>query len=45
MIRRALATALSAIPGLLGHGLFLDEIDVAYVGTSDGVFQLTRGAS
>jgi ribose 5-phosphate isomerase A len=42
---RALAAALSAIPGLLGHGLFLDEIDAAYVGESDGVVQLTRGAS
>jgi ribose 5-phosphate isomerase A len=42
---QALASALSAIPGMLGHGLFLDEIDVAYVGRSDGVIQLTRGAS
>ena len=42
---QALAAALSAIPGLLGHGLFLDEIDAAYVGGSDGVVQLTRGAS
>ena len=42
---RALALALSAIPGMLGHGLFLDEIDAAYVGGSDGVIQLTRGAS
>jgi ribose 5-phosphate isomerase A len=42
---RALAAALSAIPGLLGHGLFLDEIDAAYVGGSDGVRLLTRGAS
>lgn len=40
-----LASALSAIPGMLGHGLFLDEIDAAYVGGSDGVTQLTRGAS
>lgn len=38
----ALAGALSAIPGLLAHGLFLDEIDAAYVGTSDGVIQLSR---
>lgn len=42
---QALAAALSAIPGMLGHGLFLDEIDAAYVGGSDGVIQLTRGAS
>jgi ribose 5-phosphate isomerase A len=40
-----LASALSAIPGMLGHGLFLDEIDTAYVGGSDGVIHLTRGAS
>jgi len=42
---QALDSALSALPGMLGHGLFLDEIDVAYVGRSDGVIQLTRGAS
>jgi ribose 5-phosphate isomerase A len=42
---QALASALSAIPGMLGHGLFLDEIDIAYVGRSDGVARLTRGAS
>lgn len=41
----ALATALSAIPGMLGHGLFLDEIDTAYVAGSEGVVRLTRGAS
>ena len=41
---QALAAALSAIPGLLGHGLFLDEIDAAYVGEGDGVVQLIRGA-
>jgi len=40
-----LASALSVIPGMLGHGLFLDEIDVAYVGRRDGVIQLFRGAS
>lgn len=42
---QALAAALSAIPGLLGHGLFLEEIDAAYIGGSDGVIKLTRGAS
>jgi ribose 5-phosphate isomerase A len=41
---QALASALSEIPGMLGQGLFLDEIDVAYVGRSDGVIQLSRGA-
>jgi ribose 5-phosphate isomerase A len=40
-----LAAALSAIPGVLGHGLFLDEIDEVYVGKGDGVIHLTRGAS
>ena len=40
---RALDTELSGIPGLLGHGLFLDEIDAAYVGQTDGVILLTRG--
>jgi ribose 5-phosphate isomerase A len=39
-----LAAALSVIPGLLGHGLFLDEIDEVYVGRSDSVIHLTRGA-
>jgi ribose 5-phosphate isomerase A len=42
---QALASALSAIPGVLGHGLFLDEVDTAYVGGSGGVIQLDRGAS
>jgi ribose 5-phosphate isomerase A len=37
-----LATALDAIPGMLGHGLFLREIDIAYVGRADGVHRLTR---
>jgi ribose 5-phosphate isomerase A len=40
---QALASALSAIPGILGHGLFLDEIGAAYVGRNDGVIQLSRG--
>ena len=42
---QALASALSAIPGILEHGLFLAEIDVAYVGGADGVTRLIRGAS
>jgi ribose 5-phosphate isomerase A len=41
----ALAAALSAIPGVLGHGLFLDEIDAAYVGRVEGVSYLTRSGS
>jgi ribose 5-phosphate isomerase A len=39
-----LASALSAIPGVLGHGLFLDEIDAAFVGRRDGVAHLIRAA-
>lgn len=38
----ALAAALAAIPGVLGHGLFLDEIDAVYVGMGDGVVRLAR---
>ncbi|MFP8953409.1 ribose-5-phosphate isomerase RpiA [Natrialbaceae archaeon A-arb3/5] len=32
-----LATQLSAIPGVLEHGIFVDLADAAYVGTADGV--------
>ncbi|WP_294333004.1 ribose-5-phosphate isomerase RpiA [uncultured Sphingomonas sp.] len=38
----ALAAALSAIPGALGHGLFLTEIDALYVAGSDGVTRQER---
>lgn len=38
-----LVAALDAIPGVLGHGLFLSEIDEAFVGTSSGVLRLSRG--
>lgn len=34
---RELATALSAIPGVVDHGLFVDLADAIYVGTDDGV--------
>lgn len=37
-----LAAALSAIPGALGHGLFLTEIDALYVASSDGVTRQER---
>ncbi len=37
-----LAAHLCAIPGVLGHGLFLDEIDMLYVGTADGVVKAAR---
>ncbi|AWB28132.1 ribose-5-phosphate isomerase RpiA [Halococcoides cellulosivorans] len=32
----ALATELSAIPGVVGHGLFVDAADAVYVGSADG---------
>jgi ribose 5-phosphate isomerase A len=37
-----LAAALSAIPGLLAHGLFLDEIDILHVGTDAGVVSCAK---
>ncbi len=37
-----LARALSAVPGILGHGLFLGEIDAFYVGTATGVIRSDR---
>ncbi|OYY91818.1 MAG: ribose 5-phosphate isomerase A [Sphingomonas sp. 28-66-16] len=40
-----LALALSVIPGLLGHGLFLDEFDIAYVAAAGGVQRLMRNKS
>lgn len=43
---RTLATALAAIPGMLGHGLFLDEVDAAYIAENGIVTRLERtGAS
>ena len=36
----ALAGHLSTIPGVLGHGLFLDEVDCAYIGDGDHVIRL-----
>ncbi|GAA0297748.1 ribose 5-phosphate isomerase A [Sphingomonas oligophenolica] len=41
----ALAAHLSAIPGMLGHGLFLDEVDCAYIGDGDRVIRLERQAT
>jgi ribose 5-phosphate isomerase A len=38
----ALARSLSNIPGLLGHGLFLDEIDALFVGGEAGVQRRER---
>lgn len=40
----ALAAALDAVPGLLGHGLFLTEIDALYLGTGEGVIRTERVA-
>jgi ribose 5-phosphate isomerase A len=43
---RATAVTLAAIPGILGHGLFLDEVDAAYIATNGIVTRLERsGAS
>lgn len=38
----ALAAALSEIPGMLGHGLFLREINTLYLGTEQGVVRRDR---
>lgn len=42
---RALARALDATPGVMGHGLFLDEVDAAYVAQSGVVTRLERAAA
>lgn len=39
---RALAAAIQAIPGALGHGLFLDEVDAAYIASRGTVTRLER---
>ena len=41
----AIARWLDAIPGVLGHGLFLDEVDAAYIATNGNVARLERSAS
>lgn len=38
-----LAAALAAIPGVVGHGLFLSEIDAAYIADNGVVTRLERG--
>jgi ribose 5-phosphate isomerase A len=38
----ALAAGLDAIPGALGHGLFMTEIDTLYLGTASGVIRRQR---
>ncbi|WP_374942403.1 ribose-5-phosphate isomerase RpiA [Sphingomonas sp.] len=40
----ALARAIAAIPGALGHGLFLSEVDAAYIGADGIVTRLERSA-
>ncbi len=37
-----LASALTAVPGMLGHGLFLTEIDALFVGRDEGTARLER---
>jgi ribose 5-phosphate isomerase A len=39
---QALAARLSAIPGLLGHGLFLGEIDAVYIARGEAVTRYER---
>lgn len=39
---RALVSTLSTIPGLLGHNLFIDDINAAYISQIDGVIHRTR---
>ncbi len=41
----ALAAAIDAIPGALGHGLFLVEVDAAYIATDGVVTRLERGGA
>ena len=37
-----LAAQITSIPGVLGHGLFLDEVDAAYIATHGAVARLER---
>ncbi|WP_340313609.1 ribose-5-phosphate isomerase RpiA [Rhizorhabdus argentea] len=39
-----LAATLSSIPGLLGHGIFREEIDTLFLGVTDGVIRSDRPA-
>ena len=41
--KAALAAEIAAIPGALGHGLFLTEVDAAYIATGGVVTRLERG--
>jgi len=40
-----LAAALQAIPGVMGHGLFLREIDAAYVADEGTVTKMERNTT
>lgn len=40
-----LAAQIAAIPGALGHGLFLDEVDAAYIASNGIVTRLERAPS
>jgi ribose 5-phosphate isomerase A len=40
-----LAAVLQAIPGVVGHGLFLEEVDAAYIATDGVVARLERGSA
>ena len=40
-----IARWLESIPGVLGHGLFLDEVDAAYIATDGVVTRLERGGA
>ncbi len=42
---QALAAELDAVPGLLGHGLFLTEIDAILIGHQNGVERRERGVN
>ena len=39
------AAAIAAIPGALGHGLFVDQVDAAYIAADGVVTRLERGAT
>ncbi len=41
----SLADALMAIPGVVGHGLFLSEVDAAYIADQGIVTRLERGSN
>ncbi|PTS81545.1 ribose-5-phosphate isomerase RpiA [Sphingomonas sp. HMWF008] len=43
-VKDALAAQIAAIPGALGHGLFLTEVDAAYIAANGVVTRLERGA-